>query len=107
MCFPENIHTLPQKCFGLNSPDPLKIPNLHYRPISECIILQCLMSINVVLGIFCDAVGIYFMLSLFQIYLPFQTDTGLGPNITGSDETINAPIKRRSRFTKDEAYLSR
>lgn len=64
------------------------------------------MSINVVLGIFCDAVD-NFMLSLFQIYLPFQTDTGLGPNITGSDETINAPTKRRSRFTKDEACFSR
>lgn len=64
------------------------------------------MSIKIVLGIFCNAVG-NLMSSLFQFYLSFQTDTGLGPNITGSDETINAPTKRRSRFTKDEACFSR
>ena len=64
------------------------------------------MSKKVGLGIFCDAVATL-MSSLFQFYLPFQTDTGLGPNITGSDETINAPTKRRSRFTKDEACFSR
>ncbi|KAL9973521.1 hypothetical protein ACROYT_G019990 [Oculina patagonica] len=36
-----------------------------------------------------------------------KTDTGLGPNITGSDESLNAPAKHKSRFTKDEACFSR
>nr|XP_058952278.1 protein FAM47E-like [Pocillopora verrucosa] len=36
-----------------------------------------------------------------------KTNTGLGPNITGSDETINEYMKDRVRFTKNEACFSR
>lgn len=36
-----------------------------------------------------------------------KTDTGLGPNITGSDETINEYTKGTARFTKNEACFSR
>lgn len=43
----------------------------------------------------------------FLTCLFFQTNTGLGPNITGSDETINEYMKDRVRFTKNEACFSR
>ncbi|RMX37486.1 hypothetical protein pdam_00012836 [Pocillopora damicornis] len=36
-----------------------------------------------------------------------KTNTGLGPNITGSDETINEYMNDRVRFTKNEACFSR
>lgn len=45
--------------------------------------------------------------STFLTCLFFQTNTGLGPNITGSDETINEYMKDRVRFTKNEACFSR
>ena len=37
----------------------------------------------------------------------FQTRSGLGPHITGSDESVNTTTKAATRFTKNEACYSR
>ena len=37
----------------------------------------------------------------------FQTRSGLGPHITGSDESVNTTTKTATRFTKNEACYSR
>ena len=39
--------------------------------------------------------------------LIFQTRSGLGPHITGSDESVNTTTKAATRFTKNEACYSR
>ena len=37
----------------------------------------------------------------------FQTHGGLGPHITGSEESVNTTTKAATRFTKNEACYSR
>lgn len=54
MCCPRNmIYSPPTEGFGLHSPSPLEIPNLHYQPINNYLShLEHLMSMTIILGIF-------------------------------------------------------
>ena len=44
---------------------------------------------------------------MYFLVLIFQTRSGLGPHITGSDESVNTTTKAATRFTKNEACYSR
>ena len=44
---------------------------------------------------------------MYFLALIVQTRSGLGPHITGSDESVNTTTKAATRFTKNEACYSR
>lgn len=44
---------------------------------------------------------------MYFLVLFVQTRSGLGPHITGSDESVNTTTKAATRFTKNEACYSR
>lgn len=44
---------------------------------------------------------------MYFLVLIFQTRSGLGPHITGLDESVNTTTKAATRFTKNEACYSR
>ena len=44
---------------------------------------------------------------MYFLVLFVQTRSGLGPHITGSDESVNTTTKAPTRFTKNEACYSR
>ena len=44
---------------------------------------------------------------MYFLALIFQAHSGLGPHITGSDESVNTTTKAATRFTKNEACYSR
>ena len=44
---------------------------------------------------------------MYFLVLIFQTRSGFGPHITGSDESVNTTTKAATRFTKNEACYSR
>ena len=44
---------------------------------------------------------------MYFLVLICQTRSGLGPHITGSDESVNTTTKAATRFTKNEACYSR